>query len=237
MTPREGGRPVTLALDGPAGAGKSSVARDVARCLGYTFIDTGAMYRAVAWRALQQHLAVDRDDACLGSLARQMAFEFRSVDGEQHLFADGEDVEEAIRTPEVGNYSSPVSAIPAVREHLVAAQRRMAGAGGVVMEGRDIGTVVLPEAEVKVFLTASEEERARRRQAQLRGQGVERELAQILAEQRERDARDSSREVAPLRPAEDARLLVSDGMTKAQVVELIVALVREAETAAGEESP
>ena len=236
MSPREAGRPVTLALDGPAGAGKSSVAREVASRLGYTFIDTGAMYRAVAWRALQQHLAVGRDDACIGSLAGQMAFEFRSVDGRRHLFADGEDVEEAIRTPEVGNYSSPVSAIASVREHLVAAQRRMARAGGVVMEGRDIGTVVLPEAEVKVFLTASEEERARRRQAQLHEQGVERELAQILAEQQERDARDSSREVAPLRPAEDAHMLVSDGMTKAQVVERIVALVREAETAAGGES-
>jgi cytidylate kinase len=222
-------RRVSLALDGPAGAGKSSVARDVARRLGYTFIDTGAMYRAVAYRALRAGLEVGRDDAALGKLAGELRFEFRPVGDEQRLFVDGEDVEAPIRTPQVGNLSSPVSAIPEVRRHLVAAQQEMARGGGVVMEGRDIGTVVLPQAEVKVFLTASEQERARRRQAQLREQGVERDLAQILADQRERDERDSSRAVAPLRQAPDARLLVSDGLTQDEVVELIVGWVREAE--------
>jgi cytidylate kinase len=226
---------VTVALDGPAGAGKSSVARDVARRLGYTYVDTGAMYRAVAYRALRAGLRPGRDDEAIGRLAGQLRFAFRAVGDEQHLFVDGEDVEGPIRTPEVGNLSSPVSAIPAVREHLVAAQREMARAGGVVMEGRDIGTVVLPQAEVKVFLTASEEERARRRQQQLRAQGVERDLAQILAEQRERDTRDSNRKVAPLRQASDARLLVTDGMSKEQVVDLICRWVREAETLAGRE--
>lgn len=220
---------VSLALDGPAGAGKSSVARAVARRLGYTYIDTGAMYRAVAYRALQAGLQVGRDDEAIGRLAGELRFAFRTVGDEQHLFVDGEDVEAPIRTPQVGNLSSPVSAIPEVRRHLVAAQQRMARGGGVVMEGRDIGTVVLPQAEVKVFLTASEQERARRRQQQLRDQGVERDLEQILAEQRERDERDSNRSVAPLRQAEDARLLVTDGMTKEQVVEVIVGWVREAE--------
>ncbi|HEY3397306.1 MAG TPA: (d)CMP kinase [Armatimonadota bacterium] len=222
-------RRVTLAVDGPAGAGKSSVARAVAQALGYIFIDTGAMYRAVAYRTLVAGLQLGRDDEAIGRLAGELHFEFRPVGTEQHLFVDGDDVEAAVRTPEVGNLSSPVSAIPAVREHLVAAQRAMAHGGGVVMEGRDIGTVVLPDAEVKVFLTASEEERARRRQGQLRDQGVERPLEQILAEQRERDERDSTRAVAPLCQAADARLLVTDGMEKAQVVALLVELVRAAE--------
>ncbi len=224
---------VSLALDGPAGAGKSSVAREVARRLGYTYIDTGAMYRAVAYRALRAGLEVGRDDEAIGRLAGQLRFEFRTVGDEQHLFVDGEDVEAPIRTPQVGNLSSPVSAIPQVRRHLVAAQQEMARGGGVVMEGRDIGTVVLPQAEVKVFLTASEQERARRRQGQLRDQGVERDLDQILAEQRERDERDSSRSVAPLRQAEDARLLVTDGMSKEQAVEIIAGWVRQAEGTGG----
>ena len=219
---------VTLALDGPAGAGKSSVARAVARRVGYIYIDTGAMYRAVAYRAGRAGLEVGRDDAAIGKLAGEMRFEFRAVGDKQHLFVEGEDVEGPIRTPEVGNLSSPVSAIGEVRRHLVAAQRAMAAGGGVVMEGRDIGTVVLPGAEVKVFLTASEEERARRRQEQMAEQGVERGREQILAEQRERDERDSSRALAPLCQAPDARRLVSDGMEKEEVVELIVHWVEEA---------
>lgn len=231
MTSASSARPtrISLALDGPAGAGKSSVAREVARRLGYTYIDTGAMYRAVAYRALRAGLQVGRDDAAIGRLAGELRFAFRSVGEEQHLFVDGEDVEAAIRTPQVGNLSSPVSAIPEVRRHLVAAQQEMARGGGVVMEGRDIGTVVLPQAEVKVFLTASEQERARRRQGQLRDQGIERDLEQILVEQRERDERDSRRALAPLRQAEDARLLVTDGISKEQAVEIIVGWVREAE--------
>lgn len=231
MTSASSARParISLALDGPAGAGKSSVAREVARRLGYTYIDTGAMYRAVAYRALRAGLQVGRDDAAIGRLAGELRFAFRSVGEEQHLFVDGEDVEAAIRTPQVGNLSSPVSAIPEVRRHLVAAQQEMARGGGVVMEGRDIGTVVLPQAEVKVFLTASEQERARRRQGQLRDQGIERDLEQILVEQRERDERDSRRALAPLRQAEDAMLLVTDGISKEQAVEIIVGWVREAE--------
>jgi cytidylate kinase len=190
------------------------------------------MYRAVAYRALREGLQVGQDDQAIADLARRMRFEFRQTGEGQHLFLDGEDVEAAIRTPEVGNLSSPVSALPQVRERLVAAQRELAGSGGVVMEGRDIGTVVLPHAEVKIFLTASEEERARRRQGQLRDQGLERSLEQILAEQRERDARDSSRAVAPLRPAQDAFVLVSDGLLREQVVAEIVARVRAAEEGA-----
>ena len=182
-------RSVQVAIDGPAGAGKSSVAREVARRLGYVYVDTGAMYRAVAYEALRQGLELGRDDAAIGALAGALDFNFRPVGAEQHLFLGDEDVETAIRVSEVGNLSSPVSALAEVRNHLVEAQRRMAQCGGVLMEGRDIGTVVLPQAEVKIFLTASAEERARRRRQQLRDQGVDRDLSEILAEQEERDAR------------------------------------------------
>lgn len=222
---------VQVAIDGPAGAGKSSVARAVAAALGYIYIDTGAMYRAVAYRALRAELDLQRDAEAIGRMAGGLRFAFRDIGGEQHLFVDGEDVSEIIRTPEVGNLSSPVSAIPEVREHLVAAQRLLAGEGRIVMEGRDIGTVVLPEAQVKIFLTASDEERARRRQEQLRDKGIIQDASQILADIRERDHRDSTRAVAPLKKAEDALEIVSDHMTKDQVVAELLRIVRSAEEA------
>jgi len=218
-----------IAIDGPAGVGKSSVARGVAERLGYTYIDTGAMYRTVAYRALQAGLDVEADAGAIAELAGRLRFEFREVDGVRHLFVDGEDVEEPIRTREVGNLSSPVSAIPGVRQHLVAAQQQMAEGGGCIMEGRDIGTVVLPDAKVKVFLVASPEVRAQRRQKQLAERGIERDLQDILRDQAERDQRDSSREIAPLRQADDAVLLDTDDMIKEAVVEAIIALVRKAE--------
>lgn len=236
-------RKVNIAIDGPAGAGKSSVAQAVARELGYLYIDTGAMYRAVAYRALKAGLDCQRDAAAIGELAPTIGelagtlrFEFRNEGDERRplgegrrLFVDGEDVSEIIRTPEVGNLSSPVSAIPAVREHLVAEQRRMATDGGTLMEGRDIGTVVLPSAEVKIFLTASPEERARRREAQLRGKGIIQPYDEILADIRARDERDSTRAVAPLRPADDARLLDTDNLTQEEAIARIVEMARAAE--------
>ena len=216
-----------VAIDGPAGAGKSTVARGVAERAGYTYIDTGAMYRAVAYRALQAGLQVGADDDAIGRLAGELDFEFREVDGASHLFVDGEDVESAIRTPEVGNLSSPVSAIPQVREHLVAAQRKMARTQAVVMEGRDIGTVVFPDALLKIFLTASAEERARRRYRQLRARREKVSLEQVLADQRVRDERDSSRAIAPLRKAEDAVEVCTDGMSVEQVINRVMELLRE----------
>jgi cytidylate kinase len=223
---------VQVAIDGPAGAGKSTVARAAAEALGYTYIDTGAMYRAVAYRALKAGLAVDTHAAEIGQMAGRMHFEFRVVDGERRLFVDGEDVSGPIRTPQVGNLSSPVSAIPQVREHLVAAQRSMCSEGGTIMEGRDIGTVVLPDAQVKIFLTATPQERARRRQQQLRDQGIDQDYDQILKDILERDQRDSTRAVAPLRKAEDAVEIVTDGMEREQVVAKVCELVREAEAKA-----
>ena len=222
---------VQVAIDGPAGAGKSSVARDVARELGYVYIDTGAMYRAVAYRALRAGLDVDKDAAAIGELAGRLGFEFREADGERRLNVDGEDASEVIRTPEVGNLSSPVSAIAAVREHLVAAQRAMAQAGGVVMEGRVGGTVMLPAAPGEVFHSPTPPERARRRMKQLAEKGIHQDIDEILADIQERDHRDSTRDVAPLRKAKGAVEIVSDGMEKAQVVTTICQIIRQAEEA------
>ncbi len=219
-------RRVTIAIDGPAGAGKSTVAKEVARRLGYAYIDTGAMYRAVALLGLRQGL--DRDDSAgFVAQAASAQMEFCVVDGAQRFLVNGEDVTEAVRRPEVGALSSPVSAIPEVRRHLAEAQRRMAAGGGVVMEGRDIGTVVCPGAEVKVFLTASPEERARRRCVEQREKGVACDLGTVRAEMTERDHRDSSRAVAPLTKAPDADELVTDGLSIAEVVERILSRVRE----------
>ena len=223
-----------LAIDGPAGSGKSTVAMAVADRTGFTYIDSGAMYRSVAYRVMRAGLSPEHDDEAIGRLAGELDFEFRTVDGEPRLFVDGEDVGVVIRTPEVSQLSSPVSAIPAVREHLVAAQRRMAERVPVVMEGRDIGTVVFPDARFKVFLTASAEERARRRYQQRMERGEEACYEEILAAQLERDRRDRSRAVAPLRKAEDAVEVDSDDLTVEQVVDEVMKLLATA-GAAGDE--
>lgn len=222
-------RQLTITIDGPAGAGKSSVAQGVARKLGYVYVDSGAMYRAVAWLAMQAGLSVEDDSEAITRLAQTMQVEFRPTNGDQHLFVDDEDLEPRIRLPEVGALSSAVSAIPGVRAALLDTQRTLARETGVVMEGRDIGTVVLPDASLKIFLTASPEERARRRLEQLRDKHPELTLGQVLADQRERDMRDSNREVAPLRKADDAIEVNSDGMTLEQVIEHIVQLAEGAD--------
>lgn len=219
-----------IAIDGPAGAGKSSAARGLAQRLGYVYIDTGAIYRALAWQAIQQGLDVERHAEAIADIAGRMQVEFRGTDGGQHIFVDGEDLERQVRLPEVGAMSSPVSAIPRVRENLLQLQRDLAAGGGVVMEGRDIGTVVLPDAEMKVFLTATAEERARRRFEQLKSDHPEVTLAQVLADQQERDRRDSSRAVAPLRKADDAVELVSDGMALDEVIARLVEMARDMES-------
>ncbi len=222
-------RPVTIAIDGPAGAGKSTVAREVARRLGYAYLDTGAMYRAVALLGLRKGLGLD-DEAGFITEAASAAMEFHVNDGVQQFLVNGEDLTEAVRAPEVGALSSPVSAIPDVRRYLTEAQRRMAQGGGVVMEGRDIGTVVCPEAEVKVFLTASIGERTRRRCLEQQEKGLDCEPEVVRAGIAERDHRDSSRAVAPLVQAPDAVELVTDGLSIEEVIERILALVREVQS-------
>jgi cytidylate kinase len=219
---------ITVAIDGPSGAGKSTVAKRLASELGYTYIDTGAMYRAVAWKCIQCGVPLDNEAGTVGLAERTNISFSPGSDGRQHVIVGGHDVTDEIRTPEVTRLSSPVSAISGVRRVLVAKQQAMGAGGGVVMEGRDIGTVVFPHAEVKIFLTASEEERARRRWAERTAKGETANIEEIMLQQRERDSRDSSRPDSPLRPADDSVVLNSDGMSIEQVVRQIrdIALAR-----------
>lgn len=198
-----------VAIDGPAGAGKSTVAQGVADRLGYLYIDTGAMYRAIAWKVLEADIPLN-DTKAIVALAMRTEIKLINIDSELHVFADEEDVSLQIRTPEATRAAAPVSAIPGVRKRLVELQRNLAAEGGVVMEGRDIGTVVFPDAEVKIFLTASAQQRANRRVAQMKEMGLEADPAQIAAEMRDRDLRDSSRADAPLMQAADAVLVDTD---------------------------
>ncbi|MCR8908747.1 MULTISPECIES: (d)CMP kinase [Atopobiaceae] len=224
-----------VAIDGPSGSGKSSVAREVARRCGLTYLDTGAMYRSVAHACLER--GVDpADDAATAEVARGLAIEFLP-DGEgQRVIAGGEDVTAQIRTPEVERAVSPVSANPAVREAMVAAQRRFGETGDVIAEGRDIGTVVFPAADVKVFLSASPEARARRRAVQrgggdlARGVGADvdaKEERAVLEALVRRDAYDSSRAASPLRPAADAARIDSSELPFEEVVRAVIALSPE----------
>jgi pantoate ligase/cytidylate kinase len=215
-----------LAIDGPAGAGKSTVARGVAERLGYTYIDTGAMYRAVAWTARQRGLMPDAASD-LAALAAGLPIEFRMAGGRQRVLVGGEDVTEAIREPEIGSLASVISTHPGVRAALVRAQRAMGAPGGVVMEGRDIGTVVFPDAELKIYLDATVPERARRREGDLRRQGRRATLSQVRQEIEERDRRDSTRADSPLRQAPGAVHLMTDGLTVEAVIDRVTALVRE----------
>jgi len=210
-----------IAIDGPAGAGKSTIAKLVAAKLGYTYIDTGAMYRAVAVRAIEAGIPLEKPDKIV-ELANRMDIRFEQRDGRQAIIVDGEDLTDAVRTPEATRLSSPVSAIPGVRHRLVELQRKMGEHGGVVMEGRDIGTYVFPDAEVKIFMTASQEERVRRRCIDLEKSGMSADPETVAREIRERDLRDSTRDMAPLKQAEDAVLINTDGMSIDQVVNAVV---------------
>jgi cytidylate kinase len=214
---------LTIAIDGPAGSGKSTVAKTVAKRLGYTYIDTGAMYRAAACASLQRDIPVEDAEAVVG-LTNQLSMRFETADDTQKLYVDNTDVSEAIRTPEVTRLSSPVSAIPGVRVRLVEMQREMGKHGGVVMEGRDIGTVVFPNAEIKVFMTASAEERAKRRCNEMLAKGLHADLGEVAAQMRERDLRDSTRQHSPLTQAEDAVRIDTDGMSIEDVVETVLKL-------------
>ncbi len=219
-------KPINIAIDGPAGAGKSTVAKGVAKKLGYIYVDTGALYRAIGVHALRK--GVDTKDAeGVGALLSEIKVELKFVDGVQKVFLCGEDVSEAIRTPDASMAASNVSAIPAVRAFLLDLQRDIASKNNCLMDGRDIGTVVLPDAQIKIFMTADVEERARRRYKELQEKGISDTFEQVLSEMKERDFQDSNRPIAPLKPAEDSIIFDSTGHTLQQSIDEISALIGE----------
>ena len=197
---------ISVAIDGPSGAGKSSLAKRLAADLGYVYVDTGAMYRSIGLYAVRQGIDLHDADA-VAALLPGIQLDIRLVEGAQHVYLNGEDVSEAIRAEEIGMAASAVSAHPQVRAFLLETQRGLAANQNVLMDGRDIGTVVLPHATVKIFLTASAEARAQRRCKELQEKGQPAELETVLADIRQRDYQDTHREVAPLKQADDAILV------------------------------
>ncbi len=218
-------RKLIVAIDGPSGAGKSTVTRALADRLGYINIDTGAMFRAVALMARRGGIDPE-DENALGKLCTGLDIDFDRSDGCCRVLVNGEDVSTAIRTPEISLLTSVVSAKKVVRDYLLALQRRMGERGGVVLEGRDIGTVVFPTAQVKFFLTASVEERGRRRFEELRAKGASVTLEQTIVEVEQRDRQDLQRTIAPLRRADDAIDIDSTSLTLDEVLEKMEAVVR-----------
>jgi cytidylate kinase len=220
-------RGFVIAVDGPSGVGKSTASRGLARRLGFRYVDTGAMYRALACVASSLGIAAG-DAERLASLAEDLGFELQETpEGSMRVLAGGRDVTTEIRRPEVGQLASAVSTHPGVRDQLVRAQQAMAEHADVVMEGRDIGTVVFPDAPVKFFLTADPTERAQRRHGDLQALGLVRDAARIAAEQAERDARDQSRAHSPLRQAPDAVALDTTQMSLEQVIDAMERIVTE----------
>lgn len=211
-----------IAIDGPAGSGKSTAAKEAARRLGMVYVDTGAMYRTVALACMRTGVSVS-DEAAALSVLNGIDMRIEPEQGGQRIFLDGKDVTAEIRTPEIGKGASEVAAFRKVRERLVEIQQELARKYPVVMDGRDIGTVVLPDAELKIYLDAGVEERARRRQGELLAQGKTEELSEVMEKIRQRDEADKTREHSPLRMADDAILLDSTGMSAEEVVQAILA--------------
>jgi len=221
----DGRKGLIIAIDGPSGAGKSSVTHALAERLGYVHIDTGAMFRVVALM-VQRHGADAADETAIAALCKGLVIEFDKAGSTNRVFANGEDVSSFIRSPEISLLTSQVAALPPVRQALLAMQRELGRQGGVVLEGRDIGTVVFPDADLKFFLTATPEERGRRRYEELRAKGVPVDLEQTVAEVMQRDQQDMMREHAPLRKAADAVEIDSTGLTPDMVLSLMIAEVR-----------
>ena len=215
-----------IAIDGPAGAGKSTIARSLAAKLGYIYVDTGALYRAVGVNAMRKGMDTKNAEQ-VTSILGETKVSLRFVDGEQRVFLGDEDVSLAIRTPEASMAASNVSAIPAVREFLFDLQRNIAKENDCLMDGRDIGTVVLPDAQVKIFLTASAEVRAKRRYDELLAKGMKAEYNEVLEEMIQRDYQDSHRAIAPLKQADDAVLVDTSEMNLEQVLETLETIVKE----------
>ena len=226
--PKPEGNQLIVAIDGPSGAGKSTLAKRLAEDLGFVYLDTGAMYRALALKVLRQ--AVDlTDDTRLDRLVDETEIDLSHRSGNLQVLLDGEDVSGQIRTPEVSQMASKVSALKKVRERMLVLQRAMGQRGSVVAEGRDIGTVIFPHAEVKIFLDASPQERARRRCQELKSAGRQVDLAETLREIEERDKRDSERDIAPLCKAEDALLVDSSSADAEQVAAWVLNQIKKLE--------
>lgn len=217
---------IKIALDGPSGAGKSTVAKALAKELGVVYVDTGALYRTVGY-FVRQNDADPKNPEAVGALLDKIHIEIKYVDGAQHVYLNGEDLGDKIRTPEMSMYASAVSAIPAVRAFLLETQRDIARKNSVVMDGRDIGTVILPDAEVKVFMIASAEARAKRRYKELVAKGENVRYETVLAEMIERDHNDKNRDIAPAIPADDAVIMDNSHMSVEDNVKAIIDLIHE----------
>ena len=215
----------SVAIDGPAGAGKSTLAKAAARAMGFIYVDTGAIYRTVGFAAKRAGIAPD-DAAGVTALLPGLSIDITYIGDTQHMLLDGEDVSDWIRTPEMSDYASNVSAMPAVRAYLMDMQRQMAERYNVIMDGRDIGTVVLPNAGLKVFLTAAVEKRAARRHFELAEKGINTTFEEVLRDMRIRDERDSNRETAPLRAAEDAVILDTGDLTLEESIQALLDLIQ-----------
>jgi len=221
---------ITIAIDGHSSCGKSTMAKDLARELGYTYIDTGAMYRAVTLFAMRKGLFAEDetiDTETLQGLMGEVSIAQKNIEGKTITFLNGEDVEKEIRSLEVSSHVSPIAALPFVREKMVEQQRQMGREGGIVMDGRDIGTVVFPNAELKIFVTASAEVRAQRRYKELIEKGMPASYEDILKNVTERDYMDSHRAVSPLRPADDAVILDNSNLTIAEQKQWLLDLVEK----------
>lgn len=217
---------ISVAIDGPAGAGKSTVAKAAAEKLGFIYVDTGALYRAIGLKFTE--CGYDRDsDLPTGSILGGTKIDIAFADGEQHVYLDGKDVTSLIRTPEASMMASAVSSKPEVRAFLLEMQRELARKNNVIMDGRDIGTVVLPNAQVKIFLTASVHERALRRYRELTEKGMKVELSEIEEDIKTRDYNDSHREIAPLKPAEDSVLADTTGNNLEESTQMVVKIIRD----------
>ncbi|MBC5723926.1 (d)CMP kinase [Agathobaculum sp. NSJ-28] len=217
---------ISVAIDGPSGAGKSTVARAVAARMGYVYVDTGAMYRAIGLAVYRRGIAGEDTAGIIASLPT-VDISLAYQDGMQHVLLNGEDVSEAIRTPEISQYASKVSAVPEVRRFLLDVQRDMAKNSNILMDGRDIGTVILPDAPVKIFLTASAKTRAERRYRELKEKGQQVTLEGVLADIQARDRQDTTRAVAPLRQADDAVLLDTSALDLEQSIAAVLRIIRE----------
>lgn len=215
-----------IAIDGPSGAGKSSLAKAVAKALGIVYVDTGALYRTIGYYVTQKGLD-PKDAAAVESVLPEIRIELKFENGTQYVYLNGENLGDKIRRPEISMAASAVSAIPAVRAFLLETQKSIARTHSVIMDGRDIGTVILPEADVKIFLFASDEARAMRRTKELEEKGMPANYEDVLREMRQRDAQDRGREVAPAVPADDAIMFDNSDLTVEESVEKLLEIVRE----------